>query len=282
MPTAYGAKVKGYSFERGRLLLVAAVLILAQLFFFGHASQVSFVATPLSDTTASLPFAASTEKSLNWSGYVAKDGMYTAVSGSWIVPVVMPSESLAADATWVGVGGIENKNLIQAGTQAVADQGGSVAYEAWIEGLPGASQRVPLSVHAGDTVTVALSEASAGWWHIAMKNTTTGKTFETDMPYDSSHASAEWIQEMPSGNVAIGLDSFDSVHFLSASATKNGQVITPTGAGAKALSMVSHSGEELVMPSVLDVTGAFRVERTDVPSFADRRHFIQEMSPEMQ
>jgi hypothetical protein len=274
----YGARAKTYSFEKGPILLVASVLMLAQLFVFGQAAKLSYIATPVTDNTANLPFAAITEKSLNWSGYVAKEGTYTAVSGGWIVPTVKPSESLAADATWVGVGGIENKNLIQAGTQAVADLDGSVAYEAWIEGLPGASQRVPLQVHAGDYVTVSLTEASPGWWHVTMRNNTTDKTFETNMPYDSNHDSAEWIQEMPSGNVAIGLDSFDSVHFISASATKDGQAVTPKVAGAKALSMVSHSGQELVAPSILDSSGAFRVERTDLPSFTDKHG----TSPEFQ
>ncbi len=284
MPSAYGIQGKRYSFEHGRLILIAALLLLGQIVLYGYTAKLSYVALPISGPTASLPLAVSTEKSLNWSGYIAHEGYFTTVSGSWIVPTVKSSSILAADATWVGIGGVENKNLIQAGTQAVADLDGTVSYEAWIEGLPDASKHVPLSVHAGDYVTVSLVETSPGLWSITMKNNTTGKTFETSMPYASSHSSAEWIQEMPSGNVAIALDSFDSVHFISGSATKNGKVVTPKEAKAKALSLVSHTGEELVVPSVLDTSGAFRVERTDIPSYADSngRTYLQSEIPSEQ
>jgi|GEM_PF-3065116 len=72
------------------------------------------------ETTASLALATSTSSSLNWSGYVARGGTYTEVYGSWVVPRVAPSTgTYAADATWVGIGGVRNQNLIQAGTQAI-------------------------------------------------------------------------------------------------------------------------------------------------------------------
>src|SRR5580692_4075887 len=48
----------------------------------------------------------SNTSALNWSGYVATDGTYTSVSGSWTVPTVTNASGDVADATWVGIGGV--------------------------------------------------------------------------------------------------------------------------------------------------------------------------------
>src|SRR5690348_4888732 len=66
--------------------------------------------------------------SSNWAGYVAEGGTYTGVSGAWHVPVPQDSAatSVAADATWVGIGGVESHDLIQAGTQAIVEDGSIV------------------------------------------------------------------------------------------------------------------------------------------------------------
>src|SRR5436309_15315674 len=55
--------------------------------------------------------------SRNWSGYVATNKTFTSVTGTWIVPQVTPGSSSAADATWVGIGGLNRSDLIQSGTQ---------------------------------------------------------------------------------------------------------------------------------------------------------------------
>ncbi|HEY6019963.1 MAG TPA: G1 family glutamic endopeptidase [Candidatus Paceibacterota bacterium] len=84
--------------------------------------------------------ATSTGASYNWSGYVADQGDYSAVSATWVVPQAQyPTGStadIAADATWVGVGGVDSRDLIQAGTQALVDSSGATQYQAWYELLP--------------------------------------------------------------------------------------------------------------------------------------------------
>ena len=79
----------------------------------------------------------------------------------------------AADATWVGIGGVSSTDLIQAGTQAVVENG-TVTYEAWYELLPQFQQVVPLTVHGGDTVSVSLSQTSTNDWQISFTDSTTG------------------------------------------------------------------------------------------------------------
>jgi hypothetical protein len=96
--------------------------------------------------------------SMNWSGYVAAGDDFSRVSGTWIVPEVTKDENdpyIMADAIWVGIGGVEGENLIQAGTQAIVE-GNEVMYEAWFELLPSRSRTVHLLINPGDSVTVSI------------------------------------------------------------------------------------------------------------------------------
>src|SRR5205814_1904305 len=113
--------------------------------------------------------ASSSSSSSNWSGYAASGGTFTSVTGTWTVPQVS-SASAGADATWVGIGGMSSRDLIQAGTQATVTTNGGVRYEAWIEMLPQTSRTVALSVSAGDSVTVPNTAKSGNGWAIALKN----------------------------------------------------------------------------------------------------------------
>jgi len=232
------------------------------------------------DTPAAPNIATSSDASLNWSGYVAQGGVYTAVSGTWVVPRVSASSNgLVADATWVGIGGVMNEDLIQAGTQTVGDGEGNLLYEAWYEVMPDDSQAVAMTVSPGDTVTVSLSQTTPGHWYIAFDDKTSGATYATEVAYDSSLSSAEWIEEMPSsgaGNHFIPLDNFGSVQFLNGSATKDGQSQTLQALGAQPLSMLSLTDQTLAYPSTLGPDGAsFTVSRTSAPAasvLSHRRH----------
>jgi hypothetical protein len=196
--------------------------------------------------------------SRNWSGYVATGGTFTAVSGTWTVPTVSATAPAAgADATWVGIGGATSADLIQAGTEAVVSKG-TVQYGAWIETLPQPSQPVQLTVNAGDTVSVSITQESSGTWRITITNATTGGTYNTTVPYASSLSSAEWIQEAPStGKGVVLLDRFGTVRFTNASTVLNGGKVTAAAAGAKGVTMVNNkSGVTLATPSPLGTDGA--------------------------
>src|SRR5262249_35965619 len=90
------------------------------------------------------------DTSRNWSGYAANGGPYTGISGRWTVPQVASANGASGvGATWVGIGGVKTKDLIQAGTQD-SGSGRQNEYQAWIEMLPAASQQIPLAVVPGD------------------------------------------------------------------------------------------------------------------------------------
>jgi len=202
----------------------------------------------------------------NWSGYAATGGSYTAVTSTWTVPQLAPAGAPGVGATWVGIGGVNSRDLIQAGTQDVSAGNGQSQFQAWIEMLPAPSQQVPLAVAPGDSVTVSITQQSAGsgTWQIAFKNNTSGQTYQTTVHYASSLSSAEWIEEAPSGpNGIVPLDNFGSVAFSSASAVQNGQTVDLSQAGAQPITMLNGSSQPLAVPSAIGSDGSsFSVART--------------------
>jgi hypothetical protein len=234
------------------------------------ASSAIFVQTTHAQQQLNVPQG---DASLNWSGYVAEPGAnatvgYTSVTGTWVVPSVSANTSGTADAAWVGIGGVETRDLIQAGTQAIVE-GGKVTYSAWIETLPGFSKTVPLEVRSGDSVTATLSEESPDVWRITIQNNTEGTSYGRTVLYGSSHSSAEWIEEMVSNGDGTfrPLDSFGTVGFTKASATLYGTGENLSQLGAAPLQMINGAGSSLAAASTVGSDDAsFSVVRTDAPA----------------
>ena len=135
----------------------------------------------------------------NWAGYVSTGGTYTGITGSWIVPSVSAtSDSTAADATWIGIGGDTSSDLIQVGTQDMMSAGQQTT-GTFYERLPDTAVSIPtVSVNAGDTINASITEVSTGEWKISITDVTNGQSFTNSVAYNSSESSAEWIQEAPS------------------------------------------------------------------------------------
>ena len=213
--------------------------------------------------------------SRNWSGYATSQGNFTAVSGTWTVPDASGiGTGFAADATWVGIGGVRSRDLIQAGTQESLSGNGRVHYEAWIELLPRPSRPVPLNVKPGDVVSVSIDETGPDTWDISFLNRTTGDTYSQTVNYQSSHSSAEWVEEAPSASRrgVLPLDNFGTVNFTDASAVRDGERLSPSALGARAITMIDRGGQDIAVPSPLSADGtAFSISRTglataDTPS----------------
>lgn len=225
------------------------------------------VLSALADT-APVNSAAGNNLSLNWAGYTASAGQYTSISGSWIVPAVATSTLSSGDATWVGIGGISGKDLIQSGTQAIVDSFGNITYNSWYEMLPSASVDLPVAVKPGDFVSVSISEISTNLWQISFIDNTTGQRYVNNFNYTSSMSSAEWIEEMPMINSNfLPLDNFGITNFTNASAIRNGIQYTPFGLGATMVTMVNSNNQITASPSALGSSGNdFSVVRTDNPA----------------
>ncbi len=240
----------------------ALVVALAFVVNFGLASQL-----PISNQNSAIN---TINNSLNWAGYVATGGTFSAVSSTWTVPQVANSSNnyVSADAAWVGIGGINSQDLIQAGTQAITDGSGQVAYQAWFERLPGSSRPIPLAINPGDSVTISIAQKSSNQWNISFKNNTNNQNYQITTTYASSLSSAEWVEEMPSSNFGfIPLDNFGSIKFTDGYTTKNSVQVTLAKAGAQPITMITYNRQALATPSTLASNGTdFTVARSNVTS----------------
>ncbi len=207
-----------------------------------------------------------TETSSNWSGYVATGGTFTSVTATWVVP--QPSRTTGGvDATWVGIGGVSGRDLIQAGTQTIASSS-TVRYQAWIETLPQSAQVVPLTVAPGDRVRATVTSEGGRSWRITLRNDTSGDDYTTTVSYASSFSSAEWIEEAPSGGrQVLPLNDFGTIPFSGATAVRDGRTVTIAQADGRPLTMINALRQPLAQPSALGADGAsFTVTRTSAPA----------------
>jgi hypothetical protein len=179
----------------------------------GHAAVThhpGVVGGPLirSNGREALPIQGGSVQSSNWSGYAVTPGSanVTAVSSTFTVPtagLILPGFS----ANWAGIGGYSSTDLIQAGVAEdsiptnplLGDQ-----YYAWYELLPGDSVQLTdcsgdssCSVSPGDVVSVDIFQTANDVWTIDVSDNGHWSWTDTDVPYASTHSSAEWILEAP-------------------------------------------------------------------------------------
>jgi hypothetical protein len=191
----------------------------------------------------------------NWSGYAATNGTFTSITGTWVVPQVAGSYHTSADATWVGIGGLNRSDLIQSGTQDIVSHG-RVTSLAFIEMLPNAGQTIPVSISSGDSITVTLTASTANQWKITFRDNTNRQVYTTSVLYPSSLASAEWIEEAPSrGNRILALDDFGSVQFSQGQAIEDGHQVTIAQSNAQPIVLDNKSNQVLAAPSSLENEG---------------------------
>jgi len=157
--------------------------------------------------------------SSNWSGYVLPKFLtaqhYTSAQATWQVPEVIWTGALAVSANWVGIGGFcknakctgVDRSLIQLGTAQESLTSSETDYFAWYELIPKVSVMTTLTVNPGDIITASLSCAGkckgTQHWTLSMTNETTGLSWSKQVKYNSSHLSAEWIEEAPTDRSGI-------------------------------------------------------------------------------
>lgn len=154
--------------------------------------------------------------STNWSGLV---GFWSGIEGAsahWTVPPVASSTSSLSSATWVGVDGVSNDDLIQTGTS----QDTTLGYYAWLEILPASetvitnSQGDPALVEPGDQIVASVAEVQYGIWTIYLDDATQDWYFAQNYYYYGPATSAEWIEEAPTVNGSVApLANFGTVDF---------------------------------------------------------------------
>jgi Peptidase A4 family len=212
--------------QRARRLTKAAAVMFAGVAF-------SFPTMVASASTVPLR----TMSTTNWSGYGLAGRGFTGVTGTFNVPAPLASASCLEDAAvWVGVDGLRNRDLLQAG---IAETGFTaptptdwpspafagltcsrrVQVYAWWEDLPSAAQRIDLPVNVGDSVTVSIFRMSPGWWALAVHDLKAKQSFLLAQPYGGSRTSVEWVVETPQDQEPFTSPApFSVVHFRDLSA----------------------------------------------------------------
>jgi hypothetical protein len=165
---------------------------------------------------------ANANESGNWYGYnqgtLEQGGkQFHSIAGDWTVPRARQHAKGQSESssTWIGIGGgcidaqcnTGDTTLIQTGTEQDVSASGKPSYSAWWEIIPGPAIGIgKLTVRAGDHMRASIAETVKGSnvWRITLSNVTRHHTFKTTVPYTSTHATAEWIQETP---VVIGADA---------------------------------------------------------------------------
>jgi Peptidase A4 family/Putative Ig domain len=133
----------------------------------------------------------------NWSGYDVTGGPFTAVAGTFNVPTVPVTSNDTDTSEWVGIDGVSNSNLIQAGISETVS-GGSESVYGWWEILPAAATVIPnLVINPNDEVTVAIVRQADGNWLIQIEDLTNQQSWHQTFAYSGPLSSAEWIVEAP-------------------------------------------------------------------------------------
>jgi hypothetical protein len=157
---------------------------------------------------------ANANNSNNWFGYnqgtLEQGGkLFHSIAGDWTVPTATQHASGQAESSsdWIGIGGgcidasctATDNTLIQTGTEQDVDASGKASYSAWYELVPAPSLNVSMTVAPGDHMHADITEAVSGSdvWKITLQDVTRNESFSTTVPYPSTHATAEWIEETP-------------------------------------------------------------------------------------
>jgi hypothetical protein len=155
-----------------------------------------------------------TNHSSNWFGYqqgLLEQGtkLFNSISGEWTVPTATQHTAGQSEnsSDWIGIGGgcidagctATDATLIQDGTEQDVSATGQASYSAWWEVIPGPSITISMTVAPGDRMSSTIAELvpDSELWTITLKDLTRNETFTQTIPYPSTHATAEWIEETP-------------------------------------------------------------------------------------
>lgn len=209
----------------------------------------------LAPSSAAAQPATTAQPSRNWSGYIGSNAYYSGVSALVQTPVARGQQSTAsAVASWVGIGGTTSSDLIQAGVEV--DTSGPVAqYHAWYETLPQNSRNVALQIGPGEWVFVDVQELAFDLWQVTIVDGQ--QVFQMQIPYTSSHSSAEWIVEDPSASRGlVPLATVTGANFGNMMAIANGQPTVPVQLSPQTTVLVGANGQVEASPSPLGPDGS--------------------------
>jgi hypothetical protein len=253
----------------GRVVLLVAACLVALACFGGTAAAKPVLKSH--GQVLQIKKHVNANQSSNWFGYnqgtlEKSNTLFSSISGDWTVPSATQHASGKAESSsdWIGIGGgcidagctLGDPTLIQTGTEQDVDASGKASYSTWWEIIPGPSIAISgVSASPGDRMHASISELVTGSnvWTITLQNVTKGQSFTQTVPYPSTHATAEWIEETPTliGTDGVGLAALPNLSNPSFDNAKvNGQA-----AGLKsseAIQLIDSNGSVIGTPSAPD------------------------------
>lgn len=212
-----------------------------------------------------------TEQSINWSGYIADLGTtgttkFTQVQADYVHPTIYNIIGSCTISYWVGLGGYNTGNLVQAGTSTTNGAMHSAWYEYLSEnGTSVAAQEISsLTVSPGDSIHLYISfQAANGKLNYYIANDTTGKSasglINLATAYYFDGTTAEWIIERSATWTTSGLHIIEPLANYSTMTMTNCKAMKNTSSSWSNLSdlntiqFVMHdgSGKILSQPGVI-------------------------------
>ncbi|KAF7378341.1 putative aspergillopepsin [Mycena sanguinolenta] len=174
-----------------------------------------------------------------WSGAGMESarGTYESVTGTLIVPNLLPAAGGAASgyyggSAWVGLDGMTcSSGLMAAGISFYYLQG-TVWGQVWTQTYPNPSVNSALAVNPGDTVrlTVAATSSTAGTAVVDNVSSGESTTIALTSPSPLCLANAEWVvEDFQEGTFLIPFADFGTITFTDASATtQSGSTVGPS------------------------------------------------------
>jgi len=187
--------------------------------------------------------------STNWSGYDIQGGGINGAAGTFTVPTISPSGPETDTSEWVGIDGVTNGSLIQAGIHE-EDLNGQLLVWPWWEILPAPETQIfGMPINVGDSISVNIHKMSGTTWQIGLVDNTSGQTFAIRRGYSGPSTSAEWIVEAPTiGQNTAALGVFSPITF-------SGLAVDGVEMSLDRLFMVDNTNTVISSPSPLDPNG---------------------------
>jgi Peptidase A4 family len=167
--------------------------------------------TGLTPLPASMPTSGNT--TYNWAGYILAGGPFTAVEGTFNVPVPATSVSCTDLMNqWVGIDGVSDNTILRAGvtsSELNPNTGNCTPGQDYVQPFwdttPGAATEITdVVVSPGDSITVTIWQTSGTAWALSLTDNTNGQKYSTTLQYTGPGSSAEWIVEAPTDPTLCG------------------------------------------------------------------------------
>ncbi len=187
-------------------------------------------------------------------GYVEGGGPFTYITSTFNVPTITASTSATTDiAIWDGFQNSTGSQIIQAGVAAGSYYlvNGAYAWYAWYYDSTGGSpvESLPVTVNAGNTVTVTIYQVSGETWALELTNDSTGQSTSTEQIWTQTSSTAEWdVESPPTSPAASTLTSYSGAVRFSEMAL----IGTQSGDGEW---LMSQSDGQTATPSSLTSSG---------------------------